>query len=607
MNFLFPAAFFFGSLAVAIVALYLRRPRRRALEVSSLLFWQRVLEREPHRRFLGRLRNPLSLLLQLLIFLLLLLALARPEETSFRGRRSTVIVLDMRARMQAPGVFDDALSAAQGIISRLGPNDEAAILAVDGFPRIISSFSNDGKDLRRKLASLAPSDAGGNMEETLLLARRLLEAKPGERRLIVVSDRKIPALENVDQVTVGRPDDNAAILALAQRPLPVSPQSAELFVRLGNFSKTAHDAELELSLDGKPFDLQRFNLGPGEERDLSTIVPKEMLASGNGFLIARLTSADALAFDNAARAALPTGEHLRILLISEDDPFLEGALKADSSLAVEILKPESWRPDMGANFDAVVFDNWLPQGATLEALGGGTFLFFGRTPFTLAGEEIPPDFLEATESESPLLWNVELGDIRLAKAGKLAVPRDGVWRVSVPLQGAGEPMVMALEGPQRGRHVAIAFGVADSNFPLRVGFPLFISNVIHWLAGRASVEQPAWKAGETFFPAQGERVSRDPLHQEAVTDKDTTLSLAEGPVTLRKNGFYEVRGPLRARWLAVNTANASESDLRTAESDTALPKLGRNWGALQPWRWLALGAAVLLVAEWCLHHRRVTE
>jgi hypothetical protein len=35
--------------------------------------------------------------------------------------------------------------------------------------------------------------------------------------------------------------------------------------------------------------------------------------------------------------------------------------------------------------------------------------------------------------------------------------------------------------------------------------------------------------------------------------------------------------------------------------------LSRSWGALQPWRWLALVAAALLVTEWVLHHRRVTE
>ncbi len=607
MNFLFPAAFFLGSLVVAIVALYLRRPRRRPLEVSSLLFWQRVLEREPHRKFLGRLRNPLSLLLQLVIFLLLLLALARPEEASFRGRRSTVIVLDTRARMQAPGVFHDAVLAAQDLVSRLGPNDEMAILAMEGVPRIVSSFSNDSRQLRRRLASLEPSDAGGNLDEALVLAQRLLDARPGERRLVAIGDRKVVAPERVEQITVGKTRDNAAILALAQRPVPASPQSAEIFTRLGNFSGGARDEELELSLDGRPFDLQRFQLGPGEERDFSAIVPKELLASGKGFLVARLTSADTLAFDNVARAALPSGKHLRVLLVGEDDPFLESALKADSSIAVEILRPESWRRDLSAAFDAVVFDNWLPSDLMLESLGPGAFLFFGRTPFHVAGEEISPDFLEAAESDSPLLWNVELGNVRLARAEKLAVPDDGRWRASVPMRSAGEPMVMALEGPEGHASSRWPSVWQIPTFPLRVGFPLFVSNLIHWLAGRLSPDQANLKAGETFLPIHGEEISMDPTPQEPGSGETATPSFSQTPLTLRKNGFYEVRGPLETRWLAVNTADAAESDLRRSHSETNASLLGRSWGALQPWRWLALAALVLLVAEWWLHHRRLTE
>ena len=61
------------------------------------------------------------------------------------------------------------------------------------------------------------------------------------------------------------------------------------------------------------------------------------------------------------------------------------------------------------------------------------------------------------------------------------------------------------------------------------------------------------------------------------------------------------------RWLAVNTADAAESDLRRSHSETSASLLGRSWGALQPWRWLALAALVLLVVEWWLHHRRLTE
>jgi von Willebrand factor type A domain/Aerotolerance regulator N-terminal len=607
MNFLFPAAFFLGSMAVPIVVLYLRRPSRRPLEFSSLLFWQRVLEREPHRKFLGRLRNPLSLIFQLVIMLLLLLALARPQEVSSRGHRSTVLVLDMRARMQAPGIFDEALLAAQDVVSRLGPHDEVAILAVEGAPRIVSSFSSDGKELRRKLSSLEPSDAGGNLDEAMVLAGRLLDAKPGEKRLIVIGDRKAAAPENAEQITVGKSTDNLAVLALAQRPLPASPQSAELMVRLGNFSRGANTAELELSLDGKPFDLQRFPLGPGEQRDFSAIIPKEMLASGTGFLIARLTSKDALNFDNSARAVLPTGQQLRVLLVGEDDPFLENALKADPSIAVEILRPESWRSTLGAGFDVVIFDNWLPADLASEKLGSEPSFFFGRTPFNLAGEQISPDFLEASESDSPLLWNVEFRDIRLTKAEKLTVPADRRWRASIPMRSAGEPMVMALEDPQGARMVAVAFAVADSNFPLRVGFPLFVSNVIHWLAERRSRSEALVKAGETFFPRAGEEIRKNPLPQLQAAGATEPATYSPTPFTVRKNGFYEVRGSEGTRWLAVNTSDAAESDVRAAENENKALSFTGNWGAWQAWRWLALAALVLLVVEWCLHLRRVTE
>jgi Aerotolerance regulator N-terminal/von Willebrand factor type A domain len=607
MNFLFPAAFFLGSLALPIVVLYLRRPSRRPLEFSSLLFWQRVLEREPHRKFLGRLRNPLSLILQLVILLLLLLALARPQELSSQGHRSTVLVLDMRARMQVPGIFDEAVLAAQDVISRLGPHDELAILGMEGVPRIISSFSSDGKELRRKLSSLEPSDAGGNLNEALVLAGRLLDAKPGEKRLIVIGDRKAAAPENAEQISVGKATDNLAVLSLAQRPLPASPQSAELMVRLANFSRNANSAELELSLDGKPFDLQRFPLGAGEQRDFSTVIPKEMLASGTGFLIAKLTSEDALKFDNSARAVLPTGRQLRVLLMGEDDPFLENALKADPSIAVEILRPESWRSTLGAGFDVIVFDNWLPADLASGKVGSEPSLFFGRTPFNLAGEEISPDFLEASESDSPLLWNVEFRDIRLAKAEKLAAPADGRWRASIPMRSAGEPMVMALEGPEGARVVAVAFAVADSNFPLRVGFPLFVSNVVHWLAERRSRSDTILKAGSTFFPKDGEEIRKDPLSQPQADREINPSTSSQTPSTLRKNGFYQVRGSEGIRWLAVNTSDATESDVRAAGSENESLAFTRKWGALQPWRWLALAALVLLAVEWPLHHRRVTE
>jgi len=220
MNFLFPAAFFLGSLALPILVLYLRRPSRRMLEFSSLLFWQRVLEREPHRKFLGRLRNPLSLILQLMILLLLLLALARPQESSSHSHRSTVVVLDMRARMQAPGVFQEALLAAQDVVSRLGPHDEVAILGMEGAPRIISSFSSDGKELRRKLSSLEPSDAGGNLDEALVRPLMLQRFAGSPVVLAFVSESGDAWFDDMNSKVSGRLThvDAGRLMALIGRP-----------------------------------------------------------------------------------------------------------------------------------------------------------------------------------------------------------------------------------------------------------------------------------------------------------------------------------------------------------------------------------------------------
>jgi len=605
MNFLWPAALFLGLLAPVIVALYLRRPRRREQEVSTLLFWQKVLDRQPNRQFLGRLRNPLSLLFQLLIFLLLLLALARPEAGGPKGGRSTVVVLDARARMQADGggVFRAAIHAAQGVVSQAGSENEMAVLTTEGSSQIVSSFSSDGKDLRSRLAALSPADAGGGMEGTLALARRLLAGKPGEKRLIVISDRPLPESADMEQILVGKPGDNAGILALAQRALPASPQSAVVFAKLGNFSAASRDLELELSLDGRPFDLRKFRIAGGGEADFSTIVPGEMLRSGKGFLTARLLASDLLAADDTARVALSTTQNLRVLLVSEGNPFLEGALKADPGLALDILQSSVWRTGMGRSFDAVIFDDWIPADVATE---DGAFLFFGRSPFDAEGEKQPVFQMELMEPQSPLFWNVDVSAIRLGQAGKLRTPEG--WRVSRPLESAGEPLVLALEKPDGTRVVATAFDTGSSNFSLRAGFPLFVSNVVHWLAGRSLAGENEFLAGQTYVPSAGEKISRHPeSDEETAVLADKAPSLTEVPLRLKKNGFYEVRDPQGSRWIGVNTASRDESDLRAAQTNRNLLFLRSGWVSLHPWQWLALASLLLIVLEWFLHHRRILE
>lgn len=575
MSFFFPAAFFLSVLGLAIVALYLRRNRRRPVEVSSTLFWQRVLDRQPNRRFLGRLRQPLSLLLQLLIFLLLLLALARPEFFRLAGKSSTVVVLDTRARMQAGESFSQALAAARQIVSRAGPDEEIALLDLGGESAVVSPFSSRAKDLRERLSTLHPTDGGGDAASVLALAEKLLVSRPEPRRLVVITDRPLTLPAQAEAILTGAARDNVAILELASRPLPASPQTTELFLKVGNFSAQPKDVEVEFLLDDRMIDLQKLSVPAGGQTDFLTRLPAETL-TGEGKLTARLSAPDALMLDNEARAVLDAARPIRVLLVTKGNPFLENAVKADPSVKMEILNPSQWRSSMSDGFDVTVFDDVSGK----DAVGEGNALFFGHSPFDAAGEPIPVIAPEPLRPQHPLLWNVTLAKARYGMANRLNLALLPEWKPEVVVQNAGEPLLVALQRETGQRAVVAAWSVTSSNLALKTDFPLFVNNTLHWLAGRERNAASSLRAGETYVLPDG------------------------SPLFLARDGFFQAEPP---KWLAVNTSSEIESDLRTSESNTAPTLSIARFAALQLWQWLAALALLVILLEWYLHHRRITE
>lgn len=575
MSFFFPAAFFLSVLGLGIVALYLRRNRRRRVEVSSTLFWQRVLDRQPNRRFLGRLRQPLSLLLQLLIFALLLLALAKPEFFHLPGQRSTLVILDTRARMQAESTFPKALAAAKQIVGRAGPGEEIALLNLGGEAMVLSPFSTRAKDLRTKLDAVRPTDGGGEIAPVVALAEKLLASRPEPRRLVVITDRPGAWPKEAEVVLTGESRPNIALLELAPRGLPASPQTTEIFLRAGNFSAEAREAEVELLLDDRTIDFQKLSIPAGEQVNFITQLPADVL-TGSGRLTARLTAPDGLALDNEAHAVLDSAQPLRVLLLTKGNPFLENAIKADSAVKMEMLKPNQWRPTMSEGFDVTVFDD-IPG----QSIPAGNALFFGRSPLDVGDETLPVIAPESENLQHPLLRNVALAKARYGAAHRLnlAALSEG-WKSEVVAESAGEPLLVAAEGDAGKRLIVAAWSATSSNLALKTDFPLFINNSLQWLAHRDSQKSNYLRAGETYLEA------------------------GQAPIFLARNGFFQ--SPSTA-WLAVNTSDENESDLRTSQSTASPDLLLGRIASLQLWQWIALGALLLILVEWCFHHRRITE
>ena len=638
MTWLQPWAAWFLAGVPVIVLLYFLRLKRRPLTVSTLMFWQRAMQESGRRAFFQKFRHLLSLLLHVLIFLLLLGALARPIfDRGILEGSATVLIIDTRARMQAvePGGrtrFQTALQLAQDYARQAGGAREFALLTLGAAPSVTVPFTGDEKLLLDSLARIAPTDATGDSTAAVALADSLLAARKGRHRIVLITVgeprdadtpvraqtpvrtgesalRTQPPSSELITHAVGTSLDNVAITRFATRPLPSNPETSEVLLETQNFGRTPVRTDVELAFDGRPLEVKPLTLAPGKRRlDVFTSVPRPAL-SARGWLTAKLSATDALPLDNTAYATLPPARLNRVLLVSKGNTFLEKLLGVDSSVKFQFVAPEAYQPAMSEKFEAVIFDGLIPAGFDLGK-SAGNFLFLNATPFAGKGALLDQPVVTDVDPAHPATRLVSLQNVTILRAQPLELPaaHDG-WIFTAPLRSAGHPLLITGDR-ERQRIAALAFDVLDSDLPLRVAFPLLIHGTVQWLAGERADSLPVLTAGEVFQIPPGKSVAPTPLTSPPARTADRK-ELISGFFQPLRNGFYQVTGDGPARWIAVNTFSAAESDLRVSSGNNApvvaLPFSAGVFHGWPPWQWLALAAFVLIVAEWWLFHRRKTE
>src|SRR5207248_11096063 len=117
MSFLAPAAFAFAAAIPVVIVFYLLKRKRVVKLVSSTLLWQKFLAETQASAPFQKLRHNWLLLLQILMLILAVLALARPYLSgSIVGGRLQVVILDASASMQStdetPSRFERGRSEA---------------------------------------------------------------------------------------------------------------------------------------------------------------------------------------------------------------------------------------------------------------------------------------------------------------------------------------------------------------------------------------------------------------------------------------------------------------------------------------------------------------
>lgn len=527
MSFALPTAFLLAGLALPIVAFYILKVRLRRFPVSTNLFWRQIYDEKPPRSIWQNFRHLMSLLAQLAILLLLVLAIADPYlPWNAKQARRIVLVIDPSASMQArdvsPTRFDAAKAHAAQLLSGLRDQDQVAIVLAGKSPEVVVGMTGHVPTLRRAIDAIRVTDSSTHLSDSIELGRKLIGDHP-QGQVVVLTDGcsefkaevtapvEDPAGNQPAEVNEGSKDNpealadadspsiavhweifateanNVGITQFQARRSLGDPLGYEILTSVFNASSEAISVRLEITLNDVPVDVLPLKLQPGEKwrRSLektsmeggalvATLSKIEPLASPESEAETDSAPLNQLAVDDTAWAYLPPRKKQPVLLVTEGNFFLQKVFEANPLVELQTLKelPEAWPTDTLIVLHRLV-PEVLPPGDLLviDPEGDGEL-------WQDKGALASPIITEQDEA-SPLMTHLRLDNVLVPEARKLTF--------SAPITTlagtvSGDPIYAEVKRAA-GRCLVLCVNLEQSDLAFRTVFPIMVSNSLNWYAG----------------------------------------------------------------------------------------------------------------------------
>jgi len=558
-------------------------------------------------------------------------------------------------------------------LARSSPRTAVGVVAFAAEPRLLTGFTTDRGAARAAILGIEPSDQPGDVGAALRLAGAVLSTDAGEeearqRALVVMFSDGGSATaegyalagaefryERIGPEAAGH--DNLGVVALAARRDWDDPASVRIFARIQNAAAEPIASNITLSLDDKVVESRPLVIpgaaaagGPGSG-SIQTLTPSQFPVTfrletrESGVVRIRIERADLLDSDNSAAVVLTAATKPRIQLVIPDaappNPGEQAAggppppqwfissIIQEMGLPLRIVPASVYERDAASGEpsivapDLVIFDRVRPR-----AMPVSPSLSFGAG-LPAPGLDAPAEplgqgtYVVSWMRSHPALRHVALDTIfvsrplRLAEAGEREGGQGPVL-TELARGAAGPLMVMGQVGATR--HIVVGFALADSNWPLHVGFPIFIASAIDYLTLRG--EDRAGRGYTTAEPVEfvyaGPRATitlQGPATITAEVPAGPSPGRPAGPRAvnlglIERAGVYaladggpggDTAGADTA--IAVNLLDEGESALAVrgvirVGGDEVTGQGGSGGGPREIWPWLVLAALVLLSVEW---------
>jgi hypothetical protein len=617
-----------AAAGAVVVVFYILKLRRRPVAVPFSKIWSRILRDKEATSLFSQLKRLLSLLLQLALLALLLLALGDPRTAAnMLEGRNIIVLVDASASMQATDVGPSRLEAAKervrGMVRGLSGSDRMLVAQMDAAATPLTTLTGEVSELEAGVAAIKATDASADFPRALRFAADSLRGLSAPE-IIVVSDGALGEAADaagpvhlgdikLSYLPIGQRAKNVAITGFSVRRYPLDKSRYEVMLEVTNLAEEATEIELSLLGDGVLTDLTRLRLGPKER--LPRFYPN--LSGASKTLEAKLALADGthddLPADDRAYALLPERRRARVQVVTPGNMYLEAALLLDEYLDVTTVAPGAY-PAKGS-FDVTIFDGVAPP----VAASSGSILYLNPSgtdvPFEV-GKMVEDDDksyrlgFDEMDAKSPLLRYLALGEVNIGRAHVLK----GTKEDKVVASSYKGPLL--IQGRRAGRKfVALGVDVRESDLPMRAAWPLFLLNTINDFVEEDTSYISSFRTGTVWnIPVSSAAASAT---LELPNGEKRTIPVKDGRAVYlgQHAGFYKVStGPSaeEASMFAANLSDVAESTI--APHDT-LEVDGRAAGAVgefkigvrrEVWIYLLLAVLAVTTLEWLTYHRRIT-
>jgi hypothetical protein len=173
-----------------LLLLYFLKLKRREQLVSSTLLWKRAVQDLQVNAPFQRIRRNILLLLQLLMLLAILFALAGPILSLMAGSgRRYVLLVDRSASMNAADVKPTRLDVtkkqvkvfveslrSKAFFSLKAGGDQVMVIALDNHAKVMCNFTSDKRQLLSAIDAIAPGDGDSFLAEAVVVARAFAQS-----------------------------------------------------------------------------------------------------------------------------------------------------------------------------------------------------------------------------------------------------------------------------------------------------------------------------------------------------------------------------------------------------------------------------------------------